>query len=290
MPDSEGRKSVLITGCSEGGLGSALAIAFSQAGLHVYATSRSLAKMAHLSSIGVTTLELDVLSPESIATCVGKLPGLDILVNSAGGRYSMPIADMDLDRAKAAFEMNVWAPIAVVQAFLPLLLKSKGIAVNHTSSGAVVPVPFMSAFIASKAAMAMFTATMRHELAPFGVTVLEIKTGNLPPTVHTQTSGTTSSLPANSIYAPAREIVEECLRGERKPKKVSDPEQWAKEVVSDVLKPVPPPVIWRGASATLVRFAMLLPSSWTDSAIKKAGGIDEIEEILKRKEDAKTSA
>ena len=86
------KRSVLITGCSEGGMGAALAIAFHEAGLHVYATTRDRSKMANLVALGIETLTLDILSESSIAACVDKVSSakLDILVNNAGASASMP--------------------------------------------------------------------------------------------------------------------------------------------------------------------------------------------------------
>jgi NADP-dependent 3-hydroxy acid dehydrogenase YdfG len=59
-------KTVLITGCSVGGIGSALALEFHRRGLHVFATARSLDKLAHLANLDcVTLLQLDVTSQAS---------------------------------------------------------------------------------------------------------------------------------------------------------------------------------------------------------------------------------
>src|ERR1700712_3541828 len=121
---SDSKRKVLITGCSDGGLGAALAIAFHDAGLHVYATARNPAKLAEVTSHGIETLTLDVLSDDSIAACVSKLTDLDILVNNAGAAYSMPVSDLSIPESKKLFDLNVWSHIAVTQAFLPLLLKS----------------------------------------------------------------------------------------------------------------------------------------------------------------------
>ncbi len=82
-------KSVLITGCSEGGIGDALAIEFHSKGARVFATARNLSKMKHLKAMGIETLSLDVTSPLSIDTAVAtinKATGgkLDILVNNSG--------------------------------------------------------------------------------------------------------------------------------------------------------------------------------------------------------------
>lgn len=146
-------------------MGAALAIAFHEAGLHVYATARDLSKMAQLASLGIQTLVLDIQSSSSIAACIIGLSScnIDILVNNAGVSASMPVSDLSLSEAKKLFDVNVWSQLAVTQAFLPLLLKSKGMIVNNTSVVSTTAIPFQSAYNASKAAMAMFSDSMRLE-------------------------------------------------------------------------------------------------------------------------------
>ena len=83
------RKTVLITGCSDGGLGAALATAYHKAGYRVFATARTPSKMVTLKASGIETLSLDVLSESSLSACVSevqKLTGgsLNVLLNNAG--------------------------------------------------------------------------------------------------------------------------------------------------------------------------------------------------------------
>jgi hypothetical protein len=83
------RRSVLITGCSQGGAGEALAQIFVQNGFRVFATARSLSRIQHLEAEGIDILELNVLdsiSLEKTAETVSGLTGgtLDILINNAG--------------------------------------------------------------------------------------------------------------------------------------------------------------------------------------------------------------
>ncbi|CAD0049929.1 unnamed protein product [Aureobasidium pullulans] len=161
------KRTVLITGCSEGGMGAALAVAFHKAGIRVYATARGLFKMTGLSALGIETLSLDIESPASIAACIDQLSArkvtVDILVNNAGASASMPISDLNLDEAKKLFDLNVWSQLSVTKAFLPMLLQTKGVIVNHTSVVSTMAVPFQSPYNASKAAMAMFSESMRLE-------------------------------------------------------------------------------------------------------------------------------
>src|SRR2546423_2589153 len=214
------KRTILITGCSEGGLGDALAREFKRRGHQVIATARNPSKMAHFKDLGIQTLVLDVLSSESIQQCVSSVKAqygaLDMLVNNSGGGYSMPLSDASLDESRRLFELNVWSVLAVTQAFLPLLLESKtgGMVVNNTSIASVMPNPMAGIYNMSKAAAAMMTDNLRLELAPFGIKVIDLKTGAVKSNFFdNQPGGAQASLPEGSIYMPAREAVEKSMRG-----------------------------------------------------------------------------
>ena len=281
---SNSERSVLITGCSDGGLGAALAVAFHEVGLHVYATARNPSKMTKLASLGIETLTLDVLSDSSIAACVSKLSSLDILVNNAGAQYTMPVSDLSIPEAKKLFDLNVWSYLAMTQAFLPLLLKSpKGMIVNQTSISSVTSVPFQSAYTASKSAMAMFSDAQRLELEAFGITVVDLKTGVVKSNlIKNVKEAKPVSLPEGSIYLPVREVVEKALRQEHFVDQGMPSEQWAKQVVKDLLKKNPPPNIWRGEQAFLARIATILPFGMFDGMVKKLTGMDVVEQRMRK--------
>ncbi|MCJ1377966.1 hypothetical protein MMC17_001062 [Xylographa soralifera] len=281
---SSSKRTVLITGCSDGGMGAALAIAFHEAGLHVYATARNPSKMKQVASLGIETLTLDVQSEASIAACVSKLSGLDILVNNAGAQFLMPVVDVSIPEAKKAFDLNVWSHIAMTQAFLPLLLKSsKGMIVNHTSVAAVITLPFQAVYSASKAALAMLSNSLRLELRSFGIAVVDLRTGG----VRTNLIGNLqeskrASLPKGSIYEPAKEAVEKGLRQERFENMGMPAREWAKLVVQDLLRKNPPSVIWRGESAWLAWLTTILPFGMFDGMAKKLTGLDVVERIIRK--------
>jgi 1-acylglycerone phosphate reductase len=276
------KQTVLITGCSDGGLGAGLALAFHNAGLHVYATARNPAKMTELASLGIETMTLDVLSDASIADCVEKVPRLDILVNNAGAAYSMPFSDLDITEAKKLFDLNVWSYLTVTQAFLPLLLESKGIIVNHSSSGSVLTLPFQSAYNASKSAVARFSDTQRLELEPFGVKVIDLKTAAVKSNIiNNQLDTKQPALPKDSIYQPAKEKIEKWLRGDDTLKEGMSAEQWGKLVVHDLLKKNPPLNIWQGNQAWLAWVASLAPLGMFDGFAKKMTGLDILEQKMR---------
>lgn len=84
MATTTPKKIVLITGCSTGSIGSALAKEFHRRGWHVIATARSLTRLQELKSLGVQVEELDVTEPTSIQALRVKITSLDLLFNNAG--------------------------------------------------------------------------------------------------------------------------------------------------------------------------------------------------------------
>jgi NAD(P)-dependent dehydrogenase (short-subunit alcohol dehydrogenase family) len=136
-------KTALVTGCSQGGLGEALAKAFRARGFRVFAALRNPAKAGPLANQeGIEIVELDVASQESIDKCVKsieKLTGgtLDVLVNNAASTAAdasvKPLLDVSIAEAKKAYEVNVWAILAMAQAFAPLLIKARGVICNINS-------------------------------------------------------------------------------------------------------------------------------------------------------------
>lgn len=161
-------KSVLITGCSSGGIGFALALAFQKRGLHVFATARTLSKMAELEKVPeITLLSLDVTSPPSIAAAVdavrAKTGGtLDYLVNNSGNGFVMPLLDTDLDEARRMFEVNIFGVLAVTQAFAPLVIAAKGTIVNNSSIAGYLYPPFMGKTPTPKAPFPPFLPPLQH--------------------------------------------------------------------------------------------------------------------------------
>lgn len=144
------RKSVLITGCSDGGIGSGLALEFLRRGYQVFATARSVKKMGNLANLpNVTLLELDVLKSESIKTTaqeVRKILGtatLNILINNAGCNSYMPMLDVNIQDAKRLFDTNYFGALEVVQAFSSFVIEAKGKLVFITSIGGHVTIPYM---------------------------------------------------------------------------------------------------------------------------------------------------
>ncbi|GAB7342009.1 hypothetical protein MBLNU457_g0300t1 [Dothideomycetes sp. NU457] len=281
-------QSVLITGCSLGGLGDALAQEFHKQGVHVIASARNLSKMDHLVKLGIDVVQLDTVDDNSIKAAVDKvreLTGgqLEILVNNAGAVYNSPILDINFTEAKAMFDLNFWSYIAVTQAFIPLLRQAKDAkVVMQTSIASVAPMPWFGIYAASKAAMASVTDTLRLELQPFNIKVVELKTGCVKSMVFkNQNVGAKPRLPEDSIYAPAKEIIEDSMLGKTIEDRSITAESWARHVVSGILKSNPSYRLWKGTESTIAWASAFLPASVLISIVSKIGKLDQVAEIMR---------
>lgn len=129
------RKTVLITGCSDGGIGSALATTFQQRDFHVFATTRDPSKMGDLKDLPhVTFLKLDVTNHDDITAAVkavaehtGDDGTLDVLISNAGRNHFMPILDEDLDTVRKLFEINFLGKTAFSPPFPNSCVKATGL-------------------------------------------------------------------------------------------------------------------------------------------------------------------
>jgi NAD(P)-dependent dehydrogenase (short-subunit alcohol dehydrogenase family) len=173
---------VLVTGCTEGSLGAALVRAFHAAGARVFATARRLETMDGLpSDVGRVRLDVtdDAQCAEAVAAVLEATSGrLDVLVNNAGialpgALLEAPVADL-----RATLETNTVAPMVLARAAVPAMAKrGGGVIVNINSIYADVWSPFHGAYCMSKHALRVVSDTLRLELAPYGVKVLDVALG-----------------------------------------------------------------------------------------------------------------
>jgi 1-acylglycerone phosphate reductase len=147
MPPSS--KTCLITGCSEGGVGDALVVAFKNNGYHVFATARNTSKIPQSlhGDDNVSIIALEVTDSSSILAASeivrNQTDGsLDVLINNAGAGMNMPALDTNFAEAKKLFDLNLFAALEMVQVFSPMLVKAGGCVVNNASVGGLRPLLF----------------------------------------------------------------------------------------------------------------------------------------------------
>jgi NAD(P)-dependent dehydrogenase (short-subunit alcohol dehydrogenase family) len=173
-PAAAGTRIALITGASRG-LGRALAAGLAAAGYALIIDARDGAELqAALAALGetrgpVVTVRGDVSDPahrDALGRAAEALGGLDLLVNNAGtlGASPLPaVADYPLDELRAAFEVNVVAPVALIQALLPTLRRRGGAILNVTSDAAAGAYAGWGGYGAVKAALEQVSNVLAAE-------------------------------------------------------------------------------------------------------------------------------
>ena len=103
--------------------------------------------------------------------------GVDVLVNNAGRGFFSPALLIDVAEMRELFELNVVAPLRLVQLAAPHLEASKGTVVMMSSVAGIVAAPRYAAYAASKFALEAISMALRSELAAVGVRVVVIRPG-----------------------------------------------------------------------------------------------------------------
>ncbi|KAF3963316.1 hypothetical protein CMV_012290 [Castanea mollissima] len=273
--EPDGKEVVLITGCSAGGIGHALARAFAAEKCQVVATSRSKVSMGDLEQDPRFFLqELDVLSHDSVqrvvSTVVEKYGHIDVLVNNAGVQCVGPLAEIPLSALQRTFDTNVYGPMRLVQAVVPhMASRRKGKIVNVGSIAALAPGPWAGVYTASKAALHALTDTLRLELRHFGIDVINVAPGAIWSNIGNAVRANYSQMPEWKLYKPFEAAIRARAHFSQGPKSTPS-EEFAKKTVAAVLKKNPPAWFSSGHLSTAMAVMYHLPLFIRDFIIKIA--------------------
>jgi short-subunit dehydrogenase len=198
----------LVTGASSG-IGKAASRALAVAGFQVIGTSRDTSRVDP--GGGVTLLDLDVTSDESVAAAVKQVierfGRIDVLVNNAGIGSSGADEENSIIQAQRVFDINVFGVMRMTKAVLPQMrAQGSGRIINISSILGLIPQPYMAAYSASKHAVEGYSESLDHEVRGHGVRVLLV-----------EPAGTNTAFEANAvppdmpmhIYADQRRIADQ---------------------------------------------------------------------------------
>lgn len=230
------QKTALITGASSG-IGYATAAEFAKRGYKTFACARRLEPMQPLKRLGVTVFSCDVSLIESVREAKAFLTKetdgyLDVLFNNAGQSCTFPAVDVTDEDFKQCFEVNVFGPIRLTRELAPLLINAKGTVGFTGSVSGLIPFPFSSIYSSTKAAIHQYAATLRIEMKPFGVKVLNVITGGVKTNI-----ADTRDLPQDSLFRVPG--IEEALIERKQMAARNNPmlaEKYAKKVADDFEK------------------------------------------------------
>lgn len=178
------REIAVVTGASSG-IGAAAARAFVAAGFDVVVAARRRdrldALVEELGADRATAVTVDVTVPADVDALVEAAPNASVVVANAGGALGLePITELDEDQWRTMWETNVLALARTARAFAPALEASgNGRFVTITSVAGHQTYPGGAGYTSAKHGAAAITDTLRVELLPAGVRVIEIAPGQV---------------------------------------------------------------------------------------------------------------
>lgn len=274
----ESQDIALITGCGSG-IGKALARRLHQSGVKVCATARRPETMADLSAEGLMTLPLDVCNSDQIDAVLQQLhaKGLRVrmLINNAGYGAMGPLLDVPLAVWRDQFEVNVFAPVALIRAVLPdMVSRRQGMLVNVSSISGVAPTPFASPYCASKAAVNALSDSLRMELAPLGISVVTVQPGGIRSTFGESAGNKVSLQPNSPFQAVKAGIMDRAQEGQ---KNAMPADEFAEQVVRTLLSPRCPTLIRCGEKSFLLpMLKRALPDRLLDAILSRRFQLDRL--------------
>jgi NAD(P)-dependent dehydrogenase (short-subunit alcohol dehydrogenase family) len=236
-------KRVFLTGVSSG-IGRAIAERLCAQGYQVWGTSRDRQRVPQIS--GLHAVELDLSDRESIAknfsAALAEAGHFDVVVNNAGSGQFGPSAELPNELLSEQFQVLVFGQIQLCQlALRAMRQRGEGLIINVSSLASRLPVPYMGAYNAAKAAMASFTFTLQLELKSSGIRVVDLQ----PADINTPFNDAVTRTPSPNAEEEARvahawKVVDQNLKAAPPPKLV------AQHVARLIEAKNPPPLITVG--------------------------------------------
>ncbi len=236
-------KRVFLTGASSG-IGLAIAKLLVAEGHEVWGTSRNLERIPKTPRWHPVRLDLaDSLSIEAAFNAALTDAGyFDVVINNAGAGHFDPAELVPMETITSQFQILVFGQIQLMQlALRHMQSRGEGLIINVTSLASRLPVPFMAAYNAAKAAMASFTMSIQLELGNSRVHVVDLQ----PADIRTEfNQGVIKSTEGNPRYDT--KIAKTWEITERNMKNAPTPDLVARQVLRVVNSVQPPPRITVG--------------------------------------------
>ena len=177
------KKVWFVTGAGRG-MGVDIARVALAAGNAVVATGRNPAAVA--TAVGeaedLLVVKLDITSPAeaeaAVTAAVDRFGRIDVLVNNAANFYAGFFEEIRPDHFRAQVETNLFGPLNVTRAVLPVMRRQRaGLVVTISSTAGIVGSEFTSAYVASKFAVEGWMESLAPEVAPFGIRTMLVEPG-----------------------------------------------------------------------------------------------------------------
>jgi short-subunit dehydrogenase len=174
-------KRIFITGASSG-IGLAIGKLLVAQGHEVWGTSRNLERIPKMPRWHAVRLDLtDRLSiEEAFDAALTDAGHFDVLINHAGAGHFGPAEFLPAETIANQFQVLVFGQIQLMQLALNRMqTRGEGLIINVTSLASRLPVPFMAAYNAAKAALASFTMSIQLELGNSRVQIIDLQPADI---------------------------------------------------------------------------------------------------------------
>jgi short-subunit dehydrogenase len=248
-------KRVLLTGASSG-IGLAIAKLLVAEGHEVWGTSRNLERIPKLPRWHAVRLDLaDRHSVEEAFNFALTEAGyFDVLINNAGAGHFGPAEFLPMETIASQFQILVFGQIQLMQLALHhMQTRGEGLIINVTSLASRLPVPFMAAYNAAKAALAAFTMSIQLELDDSRVRIVDLQPGDISTEFNQSVIQSAKADHYNAKIAKTWEIVEHTMKSAPSPdlvarhvlKLINSVQSPPRITVGDVLQSKIAPMIFR---------------------------------------------
>jgi short-subunit dehydrogenase len=175
------RKVVLITGASQG-IGASCVREFRSRGARLSLTARSEDKLKEVADADTLVTAGDLTNAavrgRVVERTIERFGSIDILINNAGVGLYAPAWKAPLDETHAMFDLNFFAPLAMIQLVAPHMReRGSGMIVNIGSIAGKVTLPWFTLYSATKFALGALTEGLRMELAADGIRTMVVCPG-----------------------------------------------------------------------------------------------------------------
>src|SRR3989440_3275025 len=174
-------KRIFITGATAG-IGLATAKLLATRGDEVWGTSRDPARIPQLPRLHAVRLDLrdNVSLGESFRLALREAGHFDVVINNAGSGHFGPGLHLSPEAVQAQFQTVLFSHIELCRlALASMRAQGSGRIINVTSLASRLPVPFMAAYNAAKAAMASFVMSLQLELAGSNIHVIDLQPADI---------------------------------------------------------------------------------------------------------------
>ncbi len=176
-------KVYLITGAARG-MGVELAKAAVAAGHKVVAAARQAETVTRALGADerLLPIRLDVTNPDdasqAVHAAVERFGRIDVLINNAGNFYGGFFEELSPEQVRSQIETNLFGPMNVTRAVLPLMRSQRsGLVISISSLAGLIGGEFTSAYAASKFGVEGWMEALTPEVAPFGIQTMIVEPG-----------------------------------------------------------------------------------------------------------------